>query len=137
MAPPTVAVNDVLAIDQSLDDSRDSWSSLEVSDVLPPDPPLPPPPPPLPLPPSHSTQGQPDPKKVLKGKVQAGVQKRVNDFWEEKVGRYVMQGDYLALIMEEKGSVSWESFMWDVPQGVLRFAINAGINTLPTFDNLK
>ena len=48
-----------------------------------------------------------------------------------------MQGDYLALIMEEKGSVLWKSFMWDVPQGVLRFAINAGINTLPTFDNLK
>ena len=74
---------------------------------------------------------------MLKGKVQAGVQKRVNDFWQEKVGRYVMQGDYLALIMEEKGSVSWKSFMWDIPQGVLRFAINAGINTLPTLDNLK
>ena len=27
--------------------------------------------------------------------------------------------------------------MWDVPQGVLKFAINAGINTLPTFDNLR
>ena len=27
--------------------------------------------------------------------------------------------------------------MWDIPQGVLRFAINAGINTLPTHDNLK
>ena len=48
-----------------------------------------------------------------------------------------MQGDYLALIMEEKGCVSWKSYMWDIPQGVLRFAINAGINTLPTFDNLK
>ena len=27
--------------------------------------------------------------------------------------------------------------MWDIPQGVLKFAINAGINTLPTLDNLK
>ena len=27
--------------------------------------------------------------------------------------------------------------MWDIPRGVLKFAINAGINTLPTFDNLK
>ena len=27
--------------------------------------------------------------------------------------------------------------MWDVPQGVLKFALNAGVNTLPTFDNLK
>ena len=27
--------------------------------------------------------------------------------------------------------------MWDIPQGVLKFAINAGINTLPSADNLK
>ena len=26
---------------------------------------------------------------------------------------------------------------WGVPQGVLKFALNAGINTLPTLDNLK
>ena len=48
-----------------------------------------------------------------------------------------MQGDYLALIMEERDSVTWRSYLWDIPQGVLKFAINAGINTLPTFDNLK
>ena len=27
--------------------------------------------------------------------------------------------------------------MWDIPQGVLKFAINAGVNTLPSSDNLK
>ena len=27
--------------------------------------------------------------------------------------------------------------MWDIPQGILKFAINAGINTLPSLDNLK
>ena len=27
--------------------------------------------------------------------------------------------------------------MWDIPQGVLKFAMNAGINTLPSLDNLK
>lgn len=27
--------------------------------------------------------------------------------------------------------------MWDIPQGVLKFAINAGVNTLPSLDNLK
>ena len=48
-----------------------------------------------------------------------------------------MQGDYLALIMEEGNSITWKSYLWDVPQGVLKFAINAGINTLPTLDNLK
>ena len=30
-----------------------------------------------------------------------------------------------------------EEFLWDIPQGVLKFAINAGINTLPSADNLK
>ena len=56
---------------------------------------------------------------------------------KDHIGRYVMQGDYLALIIEEGASISWKSYMWDIPQGVLKFAINAGINTLPTFDNLK
>ena len=69
--------------------------------------------------------------------VQAGLKDRVSDFWKEKIGQYVMQGDYLALAMEEDGCLTWRSFMWDIPQGVLKFAINAGINTLPTFDNLK
>ena len=27
--------------------------------------------------------------------------------------------------------------MWDIPQGVLKFAINAGMVTLPSFDNLR
>ena len=48
-----------------------------------------------------------------------------------------MQGDYIALIMEEGNCISWKSFMWDIPQGVLKFALNAGLNTLPTLDNLK
>ena len=48
-----------------------------------------------------------------------------------------MQGDYLALMIEEGDSITWKSYMWDVPQGVLKFAINAGVNTLPSLDNLK
>ena len=74
---------------------------------------------------------------LLKGKIQSGVQGRVNDFWKEKIGHYIMQGDYIALIMEEGNCITWKSFLWDLPQGVLKFAINAGLNTLPTFDNLK
>ena len=61
----------------------------------------------------------------------------MNDFWKEKVGHYIMQGDYISLLMEEGICITWKSFLWDVPQGVLKFAINAGLNTLPTFDNLK
>ena len=39
--------------------------------------------------------------------------------------------------MEEGNCITWKSYLWDIPQGVLKFAINAGINTLPTFDNLR
>ena len=49
----------------------------------------------------------------------------------------VMQGDYLALIMEEGDCVTWRSYLLDIPRGVLKFAINAGLNTLPSLDNLK
>ena len=48
-----------------------------------------------------------------------------------------MQGDYIALLMEEGSCITWKSYLWDVPQGVLKFAMNAGLNTLPTLDNLR
>ena len=121
MVPPLPIQNQLATQEQSLDDSQDSWSSLEVDA-----------PPPSPVGRPGALSG-----KLLKGKIQAGVQGRVNDFWKEKIGHYIMQGDYLALIMEEGNCITWKSYLWDVPQGVLKFAINAGINTLPTMDNLK
>ena len=132
-----------------------SWSSLEVGGALSPLSALPtayPVPPsanaalPAPGPaapvspppkPSHTPAKRSDSREVLKRKIQVGVQERVNDFWKEKIGRYVMQGDYLSLIVEEGNCISWKSYLWDVPQGVLKFALNAGVNTLPTSDNLK
>ena len=130
MVPHNV-VQPVLTVGAVLNDSLDSWSSLELDESVPP---VPLPPPPLPSAPSglvRPSVGQ------LKGKIQAGVQERVSNFWKEKVGRYVMQGDYISLIMEEGNCITWKSFIWDIPQGVLKFAMNAGLNTLPTYDNLK
>ena len=109
-------------------------SPLPHTTSTPPTSPLSPPSQPLPPPPSSSPVLT---KKVLRGKIQRGVQERVNNFWKEKIQRYVMQGDYLALIMEEGNCITWKSYMWDIPQGVLKFAINAGVNTLPSLDNLK
>ena len=43
------------------------------------------------------------------------VQARVNDFWKEKIGLYVMQVDYLALIMEEGSCITWRSYLWAGP----------------------
>ena len=48
-----------------------------------------------------------------------------------------MQGDFLSLLIEEGNCASWKSFIWSVPRGVAKFTINAGLNTLPSGDNLK
>ena len=103
MVPPVVQ-NDLSTLGQDLDISgnisEDSWSSLELDE---------------PVPPPPASQGQLN-QRQLKGKVQARVQGRVNDFWKEKIGRYIMQGDYLALVMEEGSCVTWRSYLWDIPQ---------------------
>ena len=118
MVTPLSNENNISTIGDSLDDSLNSTLSVEAA-----------------APPARPAGVMT--KNLLKGKIQAGIQGRVNDFWKEEVGRYIMQGDYLALIMEEGGDITWKSFLWDIPQGVLKFAINAGINTLPTNDNLR
>ena len=107
---PLSTENDVSTVDGNLDDSLNSTLSEAAA-----------------APPTRPSGNMT--RKLLKGKIQEGVQGRVNDFWREKIGHYVMQGDYLALIMEEGNCITWRSYLWDIPQGVLKFAINAGINT--------
>ena len=126
VAPPVGEVQDTISeVENSLDDSF--GSSIEEGAA-----------PPAQVVAQVAAQAEgPLTQKLLKGKIQAGIQKRVDDFWREKVGGYIMQGDYLALHMEEKSCLTWRSYLWDIPQGVLKFAINAGINTLPSADNLK
>jgi hypothetical protein len=48
-----------------------------------------------------------------------------------------MQGNLFALLQAENESITWKSYMWDLPHGVLKFADNSSIDTLPTFANLR
>jgi hypothetical protein len=48
-----------------------------------------------------------------------------------------MQGNLFALLQAENESITWKSYMWDLPRGVLKFAVNSSIDTLPTFTNLR
>jgi hypothetical protein len=41
------------------------------------------------------------------------------------------------LLQAENESITWKSYMWDLPHGVLKFAVNSSINMLPTFTNLR
>jgi hypothetical protein len=48
-----------------------------------------------------------------------------------------MQVNLFALLQAENESITWKSYMWDLHHGVLKFAVNSIIDTLPTFTNLK
>ena len=80
--------------------------------------------------------GAPSRRNQLKREIQKRIQDDVDGYWRERIHGLIMQGDFLSLLLEEENSVTWKSFIWSVPRGVARFAINAGLNTLPTADNL-
>jgi hypothetical protein len=48
-----------------------------------------------------------------------------------------MQGNLFALLQAENESITWKFYMWDLPYGVLKFAVNSSIDKLPTFTNLR
>ena len=61
--------------------------------------------------------------------VQRLIQTKEDNLWRERIQLYVMQGDFLCLIAEEDSNLTWKGFLWGVPRGVSRFAINGGLNT--------
>ena len=57
--------------------------------------------------------------------------------WKNQVKDLVVQGEFLSLLEEENTDVTWKSFIYGVPRGVMSFAIRSATNTLATPDNLK
>ena len=53
-----------------------------------------------------------------------------------KIVLHILYYSFTLLLLHTYCS-QWRSYLWDIPQGILKFAINAGINTLPTLDNLR
>jgi hypothetical protein len=60
-----------------------------------------------------------------------------DDAWAARIRGYTMQGNLIALLQAESEGITWKSYMWNLPRGVLKFALNASIDTLPTITNLK
>jgi hypothetical protein len=48
-----------------------------------------------------------------------------------------MQGNLFALLQAENKSITWKSYMWDLPYGDLKFAVNSSMDMLPTMTNLR
>jgi hypothetical protein len=57
--------------------------------------------------------------------------------WAARVSKYTMQRNLFTLLQAENESVTWKSYMWNLPHGVLKFAVNSSIDMFPTFTNLR
>jgi hypothetical protein len=64
-------------------------------------------------------------------------QEEEDEAWAACVRRYTMQGNLFSLLQAGNENIKWKSYMWDLPRGVLKFAVNSSMDTLLTFTNLK
>ena len=76
-------------------------------------------------------------RKQLTREVQRRIQAQTDEYWSGKIRSLIMQGNFLSLLIEEDSNVSWKSYLWNMPRGVVKFALNSSLETLPTADNLK
>ena len=47
------------------------------------------------------------------------------------------QGDFLSITLRKQQDATWQSYLFNLKKGTMKFTQNASINTLPTQDNLK
>ena len=76
-------------------------------------------------------------RRQLTREVQKRIQAQTDEYWSSKIRSLTMQGNFLSLLVEEDTNVTWKSYLWNVPRGVVKFAINSSLECLPTADNLK
>ncbi len=58
-------------------------------------------------------------------------------FWQNYIQPLIVQGNLLKLIESESSDLTWRSIIYNLPRGVLSFAVRSAIDFLPTFNNLK
>ena len=72
-----------------------------------------------------------------KTKIKSAIDADQGKAWLDHLKKLVVQGDLLKLAHAEESDLTWRSAIYSLPRRVLSFAINASIDTLPTFRNLK
>jgi hypothetical protein len=84
------------------------------------------------------TQADSVPKvSAIRKEVRRVFREEDDDACAVRVRGYTIQGNLLALLQAESEGIFWKSYMRNLPRGVLKFAQNGSIDTLPTFTNLK
>ena len=59
------------------------------------------------------------------------------NYWKDKIKPLLIQGNLMKLLIEQEENITWKSIIYSLPKGVMKFAINAAMDTLPTFTNLQ
>jgi hypothetical protein len=84
------------------------------------------------------TQADTVPKvSAIRREIRRLFQEEEDEAWAAHVSEYTMQGNLFALVQAENESITWKSYMWELPGGVLKFAVNSSIDMLPTFTSLR
>ena len=80
-------------------------------------------------------------KAKLTHKIKASVKSKVYSDCLEKqkshLDTLLKQGEYLKFSEQEKCDPNWNSIIYNLPKGTMKFMLNSFTNTLPTQDNLK
>ena len=64
------------------------------------------------------------------------IKQDTSDCWKLVVEPLITQGDMPKMINECNMNVSWRSLIYSLPKGVMKFAVNAAMDSLPSFTNL-
>ena len=73
----------------------------------------------------------------VKNKVKQNISAEFQNMWHNHIKHLLVQGRFLEILHIEKTHISWRSLIYNLPRGVLQFAVNASIDTLATNANLK
>ncbi len=73
----------------------------------------------------------------VKKSIKTNISTEFEHMWHNHIKDLLVQGNFLQILSLENSHVSWKSVIYDLPRGILQFAINATIDTLATNANLK
>ncbi len=73
----------------------------------------------------------------LKKFIKENINDECQDMWHNYIKTLLVQARFLDLMNIQESFITWHSLIYNLPHGILQFAINASIDTLATNANLK
>ncbi len=73
----------------------------------------------------------------VKKTIKKNINDEFQDMWHNHIKLLLVQGRFLDLMNIKESFITWRSLIYNLPCGILQFAINASIDTLATNTNLK